>query len=317
MRLHRGILAGIVCALASTVGTACDLVVEPGEPVRVRQGIVFGSFAPEDSISAPPAARVVNGGELIVDGGSLLGGNALVSSFETFSFAADAIEVEPGGRVRVENGLVRGGELAFTRHLGSFVPGTSGILALQGNVEINGGTIAGGPAAEFLPRPLETAVGAASGGTGVRAIDSMLVIRGGVLRPGPATVDSDFAPPASLDATGSSFAITGGDFRAGPVRLRSSRGNISGGLFSEIDLSAPSCVEIRGGTFERLVIDVPETEVFLFGEGFSVPFGATPASSTPLRISGRLEDGTPIDFELTSEFGGQLLLTPSRGVGCL
>src|SRR5262245_46204237 len=117
----------LACALASLSLAACDLMADGRrEIVLSTGGLVLGSFAPPGSLDAVPAATVTGGGSLVVENASLLGGNALVSSLDRVTSPASAI-VARNGRLRIESGLIRAGELAFTRQLGIVRQGRPGI----------------------------------------------------------------------------------------------------------------------------------------------------------------------------------------------
>jgi hypothetical protein len=298
---------------------ACDLEVKEGDTVVLsNDGFVLGSFPAPGEFSARPAAQVHPGGTLIVEDASLLGGNTRVGSPETLRFASPAI-VAQGGTLRIQNGLIRGGEVAFTRQLNTFVGGAPAVDATDTRIEMTGGTLSGGPAGEFLPA--ESSGGSATGGVGLVASASDVQIRGGVLRPGPGTSEAvaTFGPPLAAFLLDSTFDVSGGDFRAGTLRLLGSRGRITGGRFARVDAvgGTDACLEIRGGSVAELRAD--GSSVFLFGSSFSMPEGPVTGSSPgdPVRVAGTLEDGSPLDVELVLLGESAVILARSGTRGCL
>lgn len=300
------------------LSSACDLTVDDGDVVVLsNDGLVLGSF-PEPFVGRASAAARISGGTLVVENASLLGGNVRVSSQDQFSLPAPAIEAN-GGTLEIQSGLIRAGEIVFTRQLGLHVFGASGVTAFRTRIEMSGGTIAGGPAGEFLPA--ERNSGSAPGGVGLVVDDSDVLILGGVIRPGPGTSEAEahFGRPFAATFFDSRFDIRGGDFRGGRVLQSGGSGRISGGRFQDVE-SVPgggTCLEIRGGSLASL--SVRGDAVFLFGTGFSQPLGVLGGGreGESLRLTGTLEDGTPLDLQLNVEADSSVTLARPGTRGCL
>lgn len=305
----------LACSLASFSLAACDLMADGKEIVLSNGGLVLGSFAPPGRDTAVPAATVTRGGSLVVANASLLGGNALVSSLDRETSPASAI-LARSGSLRIESGLIRAGELAFTRQLGIVRQGIPGIDALDTRVEVNGGTIEGGPAAGFSPLD-GLGQSPEQGGIGLSVTQGELRITGGVFRQGRSF-------PPGLDLTRSvatrdtTVDIRGGDFRDGSVLLDRSRSRISGGRFRRIEVLGTSCTEIRGGALPGLFISGRDARLVIFGSNFSAGSGLLQIPPAQLfRLTGVLADGTPLDVQIDQRENPTILLTSPTQPGCL
>jgi hypothetical protein len=252
-------------------------------------------------------------------------------------FVPGAGIVATGGRVRVVQGLVSGGNAllvsenavqrvvtlapALEARAGSTVEILGGTLTSSGAFLASGvtGTSTRFDSAELLPEVVSVA-------------DSVVRVEGGTLRGGP----RERAVTTTLGATRSTVEITGGDFDdegalISFVLLRGSRSTIRGGRFdtlvlvpagprmpmSPVDPLVPGCTEIRGGSFDDLNVVGNGERVIVFGTDFNRPLGPLPTGpDTMTPVSGILEAGNAVAFDANLAGGTLVSLAAPGSPGC-
>jgi hypothetical protein len=242
--------------------------------------------------------------------------------------------VSNGGRVKIVQGLVAGGNVAVLED-GSEIAASgfgllgSGLVAQQSSVEILGGTLRSGGIT--VADGVTESVVFFSGSPVVSVSDSVLRISGGSFVPGD---EPDFIVLGvpSLSAQLSTVEISGGEFPSS-VTLTGSRSRILGGQFDTLSVAAgvqfvpeprprfiPGCTEIRGGSFRSVSVARPGERLIIFGTGFNRPLGPIPAPSFPppvvFALSGTLESGEPFAFELELQTGAEVSLAAPGSPGC-
>jgi hypothetical protein len=137
----------------------------------------------------------------------------------------------------------------------------------------------------------------------------------------------------------SDVEISGGDFGPGSVILAGSTSRITGGKIDRLQLFpdivsptppfqfGPGCTEIRGGVLNRVHVQGPGERLIVFGTSFDRALGpieAPPPSDPPMvleppvttPLSGVLESGEPIGFELSISSMTQVSLAAPGDPGC-
>lgn len=292
---------------------ACDITVPRGTTlVFGNQGTVSGSFG--NSTTLPrPAVSVEQEGTAVIQDANVRGGLAFIERADQGGFTTAGREgiIVSGGTVRVLKGLIRGGavlslvEFTNTRQ---FVGGGAGIRAEVATVEISGGTIMGGDVVSIASDSLFGFPGA-----GLAAASSTVRITGGTFTAGRAQTNLPTFFPASFAGDDSNVDISGGVFEG--VVLSGSRTRLRGGVLGVLTFGSGnaerSCNEIRGGQITAL--NVFGGRVFVFGRNLV----EQPTGPDEFRLTGTLENGTPIDVPVmrTVGFGTLTLVTPGSP-GC-
>jgi hypothetical protein len=343
-----------VLAALLTIAAGCDVVVESGQTVEpanrgsvwavnspnavrvrpggtliVRDADLFGlgkvvTTIPAGPFPMPGAAIEASGGTVRIVKGRIAGGNVLV-------------QVDPNSFPIPADPSSSPGEMRFASMVGVPIANLASLAgaleAFQSTVEIAGGTLVGS-SVFGRPNPYLSPFAVVS------VFGGQLRILGGEFLP------ATMVPPSPLPSGGSSVSaldafveISGGRFDAGPVVLAGANARITGGSFGsglavnaliQIDpslLPGPRivpCYAIAGGSFSRIAVASPDP-VFIVGSQFNLPLGpvtspAPPphrsAPALPVRLTGVLQDGTPIDLDLIAPPGTQVSLVASGTRAC-
>lgn len=316
--LMRAILPRLLALLAVVAFPACDTVVGPGQTVTLSgQGLFFGSGG---NVMTPslPAVRVQPSGVLFIEDAELFGGGTIVESPQQTPLASAGIASDGGG-VAVRRGTVRGGPVVIQVPTSGRALAGAGVDASQSVVLVEGGTLIGG---DIVVQ--ESGSGGGFAGPGLQARESDVLVTGGSFKPGNPSRDARGVPTDSFVADFSAVEIDGGDF-AGQASFFNSNVLIQGGRFDAIRFvisgafqTTPFCSEIRGGSISSIEVADFGT-LFVFGTDFNLPFGEV-SLAVLRRITGTLENGTPIDTPVSVPISGQrrsrFVLVPPGGQGC-
>ncbi len=329
--------AWLLCLIALTV-QGCDLVVDL--IVAENQTTTLANRSAVSAQATPNAVMVRPGGTLIVADADLVGLGRVIEQGDRLRPAGAAI-VSSQGTVQIQAGKISAGDLMVVPQDPNTPPppmfpreilvGTVLAPALEASdsvVRIDGGTL-------VSSRLLGSTEGiSTTAAPAVSMLGGELWMRGGVVRPG---VDAQRALDGgiALEANRSRVMIEAGSLEGG-VFLSGSQTRISGGslqalalgretLFDEpVPVGLPGCTEIHGGTIGLLSFYSNSETVFLFGSDFNLPlarveltqspaaiaFAAVVGTQLSVRVSGVLEDGTPIDLQLLGPLGNLLLAAP-------
>jgi hypothetical protein len=304
----------ILLAVLSLASSACDLVAVSGQTFRFgNRGTITGTAG--NAQRAPlPAVRVQPGGGVVVEDADVLGGGILIQNIRQPSFgpvAAAGISAN-GGMVRVEKGLVRGGDLVLNVPLITIgLPGAA-IDAHSSVVEITGGTIAGGAIVSPLgPSPSQFT------GRALEAINSKVTITGGTFLVGTVSPEPPFPMQqfASVSLVLGEAEIRGGSF-GDEVSFFGGRARIFGGTAIQLRFGTPAnapqgCFEIHGGSYRSLLYG--SEQVLVFGTGLAL---SSPPIGNRRLLTGTLEDGSPIHAFVNSDIGFEPLLLAPGSPGC-